>query len=123
VATFLSLLAVFSVPWIVVMIIGFVHRRGFYHQDDLQVFNRGERGGRYWFSHGLNWRAAGPWILGATVGMFFTNTVWFVGPGTNLTDGTDVGFFVGAVIVAILYPLMLRLFPEPRELFPPTPQR
>lgn len=119
VATFLSLLAVFSVPWIVTMIIGFVHRRGFYHQDDLQVFNRGQRGGRYWFSHGLNWRAVGPWLVGATVGMFFTNTAWFVGPGTELTDGTDVGFFVGAVIVAVLYPLALRLFPESRGLFPP----
>ncbi len=120
VSTFLSLLAVFSVPWIITMIIGFLHRKGFFWQDDLQVFNRGERGGRYWFTGGLNWRATGPWLLGATVGMFFTNTAWFVGPGTELTDGTDVGFFVSGVIVLLLYPLMLRLFPEPRELFPPA---
>ena len=120
VATFLSVLAVFSVPWIVIMIIGFVHRKGFYHPDDLQVFNRGERGGKYWFSAGLNWRAVLPWLLAATVGMFFTNTAWFVGPGTELTDGTDVGFFVGTVIVVVLYPLALHFFPEPRNVFPPT---
>jgi purine-cytosine permease-like protein len=119
VATFLSLLAVFSVPWIITMIIGFVHRRGFFWQDDLQVFNRGERGGRYWFTHGLNWRATGPWLLGAVVGFFFTNTAWYTGPGTDLTDGTDVGFFVSGLIVAILYPIVLKLFPEPREVFPP----
>jgi purine-cytosine permease-like protein len=119
VATFLSVLAVFSVPWIVTMIIGFVHRRGFFWQDDLQVFNRGERGGRYWFTGGLNWRATGPWLLGAGTGFFFTNTAWYVGPGTDLTDGTDIGFFVGGVIVAVLYPIVLKLFPEPRELFPP----
>jgi len=118
VATFLSVLAVFSVPWIVLMIIGFVHRRGFFWQDDLQVFNRGERGGRYWFTGGLNWRATGPWLLGAGVGFFFTNTAWYVGPGTDLTNGTDIGFAVGGVIVAILYPIVLKLFPEPRELFP-----
>jgi purine-cytosine permease-like protein len=117
VATFLSLLAVFSVPWIVAMIIGFVHRRGFYHQDDLQVFNRGERGGRYWFKGGLNWRAVGPWLVGASIGLLFTNTAWFVGPGTDLTDGTDIGFAVAAVIVAIFYPLALRLFPEPPYVF------
>ena len=119
VATFLSLLAVFSVPWIVTMIIGFVHRRGFFWQDDLQVFNRGERGGRYWFTGGINWRATGPWVLGAATGFFFTNTAWYVGPGTEWTDGTDVGFAVSGLIVAILYPSMLKLFPEPRELFPP----
>jgi purine-cytosine permease-like protein len=118
VATFLSVLAVCSVPWIITMIIGFVHRKGFFWPDDLQVFNRGERGGRYWFWHGINLRASGPWLLAATVGMFFTNTAWFTGPGTDLTDGTDVGFAVSGAIVAVLYPLMLKLFPEPRELFP-----
>jgi purine-cytosine permease-like protein len=120
VATFLSVLAVFSVPWIVLMIIGFVHRKGYYHPDDLQVFNRGQRGGRYWFTGGLNWRAFGPWLIAAVVGFMFTNTAWFVGPGTDLTDGTDIGFFVGGVIVAILYPLALRLFPEPRDVFAPA---
>ena len=47
-----------------------------------------------------------------------TNTAWWTGPGTEWTDGTDIGFAVSAVIVAVLYPLMLKLFPEPRELFP-----
>jgi purine-cytosine permease-like protein len=121
VSTFLSLLAVFSVPWIIIMIIGFLHRKGFYHPDDLQVFNRGERGGRYWFSGGLNWRAFAPWLVGASVGMLFTNTAWYVGPGTELTDGTDIGFFVAGVIVLVLYPLALRLFPEPRDVFEPAP--
>ena len=117
VSTFLSLLAVFSVPWIIIMIIGFLHRDGFYLIDDLQVFNRGERGGRYWFTGGLNWRAFTPWLIGASVGLLFTNTAWFVGPGTDLTDGTDVGFAVAGVIVLFLYPIALRLFPEPRNVF------
>jgi purine-cytosine permease-like protein len=122
VSTFLSMLAVFSVPWIVMMIIGFLHRRGWYFQDDLQVFNRGERGGRYWFTGGLNWRALGPWLTGACVGLLFTNTAWFVGPGTDWTDGTDIGFFVSAVIAGVLYAVALRLFPEPRDLFEPDPE-
>jgi hypothetical protein len=53
--------------------------------------------------------------------MLFTNTAWYVGPGTKLTDGTDIGFFVAGVIVLVLYPLALRLFPEPRDVFEPAP--
>ena len=117
VSTALSILACFSVSWIVAMIIGFVHRKGFYLTDDLQVFNRGQRGGRYWFTHGLNWRATGPWLLGAAVGMLFTNTTWFLGPGSDLIGGWDIGFLVSAVITGVLYPVFLKLFPEPRYVF------
>jgi purine-cytosine permease-like protein len=117
VSTALSILACFSVSWIVAMIIGFVHRKGFYLTDDLQVFNRGQRGGRYWFSHGLNWRATGPWVFGAAVGMLFTNTTWFLGPGSDLIGGWDIGFLVSAVITGVLYPVFLKLFPEPPYVF------
>ena len=119
VSTFVTLLAVFSLPWIATMVIGFRHRGGFFHPDDLQVFNRGLRGGKYWYRHGLNWRALGPWMFGAAVGMLFTNTSWFVGPGTHLTGGADVGFLVSGGIVAVLYPLVLKRFPEPRIVFAP----
>ena len=57
--------------------------------------------------------------LGAAVGLLFTNTAWYVGPGTDLPDGTDIGFFVAGVIAAVPSPIVLKLFPEPRELFPP----
>ena len=121
VAVFLSLLAICSVPWIVIMTIGFVHRRGFYHVDDLQVFNRGERGGLYWFSHGINWRALGVWLVAAVAAFFFTNTAWYTGPGTKLTGGADIGFIVGGVLAAALYPLALKFWPEPRAVFAPSP--
>lgn len=118
VSTSLSLLVCFSVPWIVMMVIGLIYRRGFYLQDDLQVFNRGEKGGRYWFTGGLNWRAMGPWLLASAIGILgFSNTPWYTSPGSDLFSGTDVGFAVSAVIAAVLYPLMLKLFPEPRNVF------
>jgi hypothetical protein len=34
-----------------------------------------------------------------------------------MLDGTDIGFAVSAVITAVLYPIMLKLFPEPRNVF------
>ncbi len=111
VSTALSILACFSVSWIVAMIIGFVHRKGFYLTDDLQVFNRGQRGGRYWFTDGLNWRATGPWLLGAAVGMLFTNTTWFLGRGPTSSASADIGFLVSAVITGVLYPVFLQAVP------------
>ncbi|WP_373681316.1 cytosine permease [Segeticoccus rhizosphaerae] len=47
------------VPWVVVMAVGYFYRRGTYFADDLQVFTRGQHGGRHWFPHGWNWRAVG----------------------------------------------------------------
>ncbi|ART72510.1 hypothetical protein BTO20_31670 [Mycobacterium dioxanotrophicus] len=121
VSVFLSLLVICSVPWIIIMIIGFIHRDGYYDVDDLQVFNRGERGGVYWFSHGLNWRALGVWATAVVVSFFFTNTAWYTGPGTELTNGADFGFIVGGVLTAVFYPLALRIWPEPRSVFAPEP--
>jgi len=117
VSVFLSLLAVCSVPWIIIMTIGFLHRRGFYHIDDLQVFNRGERGGHYWFKHGINWRGLGVWLFASVIGFFFTNTTWYTGPGTKLTGGADIGFIVAGVLAAALYPLAFKLWPEPATVF------
>jgi len=54
------------------------------------------------------------------VGFFFTNTAWYVGPGTELTGGADVGFLVGAAIAAVGYPLALKIWPEPRAVFGPA---
>ena len=41
VATFSTLIDTFSCPWMAIMVIGYVTRRGYYLADDLQVFNRG----------------------------------------------------------------------------------
>ena len=58
-------------------------------------------------------------MISVVAAFFFTNTVWYTGPGTELTGGADVGFIVGGVLAAILYPLALKLWPEPRSVFAP----
>ena len=63
ISTFAVLIVTCTAPWMVVMMIGFVTRRGWYDSDALQVFNRRQRGGRYWFNHGWNWRGLGAWLL------------------------------------------------------------
>ena len=65
ISTFAVLIVTCTAPWMVVMMIGWVVRRGWYDSDALQVFNRSQRGGRYWFSHGWNWRGLGAWLVSA----------------------------------------------------------
>ena len=73
VSTFAVLIVTCTTPWMVIMLIGLLTRRGFYRPDDLQVFTRGQRGGAYWFEHGWNWRGMGAWIPSAAAGLAFVN--------------------------------------------------
>ncbi|GAA3935024.1 cytosine permease [Actinomadura viridis] len=119
VSVFLQLLACFSIPWIVIVAIGHRRRRGFYDPDALQVFNRGERGGIYWFRHGFNVTGMAVWGLATCGGLLFASNAWYVGPGAALAGDADLGFLVAGSAAAVLYPLAVRLFPEPPEVLGP----
>ena len=59
-----------AAPWVVVNVLGFlVARRGRYDPHDLQAFNEGRRGGRYWFTGGWNLRAMAAWAAGSAFGL------------------------------------------------------
>jgi purine-cytosine permease-like protein len=116
---FLVVLLVVTAPWIVIMTIGYVHRRGFYLVDDLQVFTRGLRGGRYWFWHGWNWRAVGSWLIASVLGLLFaTAEPIFTGPWATVANGVDLSFGTASVVGGVLYWLALRFWPEPAEVMP-----
>ena len=119
VSIFLAVLACSSIPWIVILTIGHVHRRGYYDVSDLQVFNRGEKGGVYWFTGGLNYVAIGVWTAAVAAGLWFSHNQWFTGPGARWVGGLDIGFLVAGAVAAVLYPIALRAFPEPAEVFGP----
>jgi purine-cytosine permease-like protein len=124
VSTFSVLINVCSCPWMVIMIIGFVTRRGFYLSDDLQVFNRGGRGGHYWFKHGWNWRAMGAWIPSAVIGLCFVNLPdQFVGPLGQLAGGLDISMPVSLTLACALYIALLQCFPEPDGVYGPLGRR
>ncbi len=117
---FLVILVVVTTSWIIVMAIGYVHRRRTYLPEDLQVFTRGATGGRYWFSSGVNWRATGAWLVGAGIGLMFSAAppVW-TGPWANVANGVDVSLVSGAVVTAVLYVVLLLAVPEPGYVFGP----
>ncbi len=128
IVTFATLIIVCTVPWVIIMTIGFIVRRGWYSADAVQVFNRGQRGGPYWFSNGINWRAMAAWVPSAIVALFFVNLPdQFEGPLRNTAEelgiadlaGVDLSLLVAIVMPAVLYALFLALFPEPRGVFGP----
>lgn len=124
VSTFAVLIITCTSPWMMIMILGLVTRRGFYHADDLQVFTRGQRGGRYWFQHGWNWRGMGAWVPSAALGLCLVNLPGqFVGPLGQLAGGVDISLPVTLGSACVLYLLLLNLFPEPAAVYGPDGPR
>lgn len=119
VTSFLGILVIAGAPWVLINIIGFFNRKRYYYPEDLQVANRGQVGGRYWFSNGLNIQATTAWALGFFSGVFFLNTGWYVSPGAKLFEGADIGLFVSGIVSAVSYIFFLYKFPEPSCAFGP----
>ena len=132
IVTFATLIIVCTTPWVIVMAIGYVVRRGHYLSDDLQVFNRHQRGGAYWFARGVNVRGMAAWIPAAIVGLLFVNIPGqFEGPLRNTAEnlgfgglaGVDISLVVAIGLAALLYVAALVVFPEPRAVFGPDGPR
>ncbi|MEU6372050.1 cytosine permease [Streptomyces sp. NPDC046909] len=124
ISTFATLIITCTAPWMIVMTLGYVTRRGWYDAEALQVFNRRQRGGRYWFTHGWNWRGMSTWLVSAVVALLFTNLPGqFVGPLGDLAGGTDISLPVGLGLAVVLYLALLTVFPEPREVYGPAGPR
>lgn len=121
---FIGAIIVTTTPWMVVMTIGYIVRRGVFDRDDLQVFNRGETGGKYWFDGGINWRGLVAWLAAAALGLLFANyPPVIVGPLINVAGGVDLSLLVAILAAAVLYLGALILFPEPRYVFGETGSR
>ncbi|MEV1064615.1 cytosine permease [Streptomyces sp. NPDC050263] len=124
ISTFATMIITCTTPWMVVMMLGFCTRRGWYDPEALQVFNRRQRGGRYWFAHGWNWRGMTAWWVAAVLGVLFTNIPGqFVGPLGDLANGIDIGLPLSLAVAAVLYLTLLRIFPEPRAVYGPRGPR
>jgi purine-cytosine permease-like protein len=128
IVTFATLIIVCTTPWVIIMTIGYFTRRGWYRSDDLQVFNRGQRGGAYWFTRGVNWRGMAAWIPAAVVGVLFVNIPGQFEGGLRNTfggalAGVDVSLAVVIVLAAVLYVVLELVFPEPRDVYGPDGPR
>lgn len=112
VSAFILILLVLVVPWMVITLIGFWYNRGRYWPADLQVFNVHAKGGAYWYTWGVNWRAAAGYVVGVISGLMYVYTTIFVGPLAESVGGVDVSIFTSGIAAGIVYALLLWAFPE-----------
>jgi purine-cytosine permease-like protein len=121
---FIGAIVICTTPWMIIMTIGYVVRRGYYSPDDVQVFNQGRVGGLYWFSAGVNWRGMVAWIPAAVIGLSFANYPPLIeGPFRDSAGGVDVSLPVTLGVAAVVYLALLFLVPEPRYVFGPDGPR
>jgi purine-cytosine permease-like protein len=121
---FVGAIVVTTTPWMIIRAIGFWNRRGWYSVEDLQVFNRGKKGGRYWYTNGINWRAMVAWVVSAVLGLQFAYFPPIIeGSLSGIAGGVDLSLIVAIVSAAVLYVGALILFPEPDYVFGPKGPR
>lgn len=121
---FIGAIVVTTTPWMVIMTIGYFVRRGHYEVRDLQVFNEGKKGGRYWFNNGINWRGMVAWVVSAVLGLQFAYYPPVIeGMWSGVAGGVDLSLIVAIGSAAVLYLGSLIIFPEPDYVFGPKGPR
>jgi len=124
ISTFISLIIVTTTPWMVIMIIGYVVRRGYYIPAAMQVFNLGQTGGPYWFTGGWNLAGVFSWAVSSVIALLTVNIPGhYVGWLGALAGGIDISLPIALVLPALLYPLCLKIFPEPAAIYGPEGPR
>jgi purine-cytosine permease-like protein len=123
-STFVSLIVVTTTPWMVIMMIGYIVRRGYYLPEAMQVFNRRQTGGPYWFAGGWNPAGMWAWMVSSALALLAVNIPGhFVGLLGDIGGGVDLSLVAALILPAVLYPLCLVLFPEPRGVYGPSGPR
>jgi cytosine/uracil/thiamine/allantoin permease len=80
--------------------------------DDLHAFAIKGARGPYWFTGGVNFRAVTALVVGAVVGLMFSENAIFTGPLASALSGVDLSFISAGITGGVLYLIFLRLFPE-----------
>jgi purine-cytosine permease-like protein len=112
VEAFVTLILAFVTPWLVIMVVGHLHRRGQYNTLDVQAFRVPGEKGAYWFNGGFNPRAWIAWLAGSGVGLLFTETSIITGPLPKHVDGIDFSFASAALVGGLVYYVLLKAWPE-----------
>jgi purine-cytosine permease-like protein len=94
--------------WIVISLYGYYKNKGQFDKAALQVFNKRETGGKYWFTGGWNFKATFSWIVGSVVGILGISTVDYVGPIAAALGDVDVSVPGAVVSALVVYALLER---------------
>ena len=94
--------------WIAISLYGYYRNKGVFDKAALQVFNRRETGGKYWFTGGWNLKATISWIVGSVVGILGISSVDYVGPIAAALGDVDVSVPGAALSALVVYALLER---------------
>ena len=94
--------------WIAISLYGYFRNKGVFDKAALQVFNRRETGGKYWFTGGWNLKATISWIVGSVVGILGISSVDYVGPIAATLGDIDVSVPGAALSALVVYALLER---------------
>lgn len=107
-------------PWLAINLVGHYLVGGRYDPLDLHISSPSSS---YWYSNGYNISAVFSWAIGLIVGLLFTSTSIFTGPLVKVVGGIDLSFTSSAVVGALFYYILLKLFPSNvKELDDEVPQ-
>jgi purine-cytosine permease-like protein len=112
VTTYVLFLTSLATPWAMITMIGYARTGGRFDEPSLQVFNRRETGGAYWFLHGWNVDAIAAWAIGSVVGVLSNSTEAYVGPIAEQLNGLDASVLTSAVTAGLVYLLLTTLRPH-----------
>ena len=101
-------LTALGTAWIAISLFGYHRMGGTFHKEDLQVFNKREQGGRYWYTAGWSVKATVAWVVGSICGVLGISSVDYVGPIAHALGDVDVSVIAPAVVGIALYWLMDR---------------
>jgi purine-cytosine permease-like protein len=103
VSAFITILTIITGPWVAILLIGYWVTRGNFTPADLQLFNKRQRGGRYWYKAGWNPVALSAWCIAVVVGLLFSQNSLYVGPFADAAGGVDLSFVISLVLGGGIY--------------------
>jgi cytosine/uracil/thiamine/allantoin permease len=99
-------LTALATSWASISMFMYWRTKGQFDQGDLQVFNSGRTGGKYWYVAGWNLKALVAWGLGSVTGILAISSVDYLGPIAEVFAGLDLSVPTAAIvaiaIVAVL---------------------
>ena len=104
-------LTALGTSWIAIALFGYRRMGGTFHKEDLQVFNKRQQGGIYWYKAGWSYKATIAWLAGSISGILGISSVDYTGPLANLFGGVDVSIITPVVVGISLYWVMDRKRP------------
>lgn len=108
ITSFVLMLTAIGTPWAVIILIDYFNCKGIYDCEALQIYNRGARGGAYWFYGGWNREATLAWLVGAVIGLVSVLTPLYQGPLVPFMGEMDLSFILSGLGAGIVYTTVSR---------------